>query len=197
LKGVVDNFSAQDYTGSKQLVIINDNPNYFYFTKRPYIKIVNFPFRFPYLKLKSNISVYYCDGEFCVWWADDDKYESWALSVIAKYLKRDDNCLALYPYYKCMPDIEPSKIEGAENDMCIVKKSYWLQTGGYDVYEKTNYSFIRKAKDSGNYRTCRMNDDEIYFHWMCRRGRKDIWKPSPKEDYIYNPDRKPPEKIEL
>lgn len=80
LEEAIESFLNQDYTGKKELVILNDMPEQKLQYDHPEIRIVNSPVRISPLGKKFNECVNLCRGDVLFVWDDDDIYLPWRIS---------------------------------------------------------------------------------------------------------------------
>lgn len=74
LEEAVESFLRQDYSGPKELVILNDYANQTIEFDHPEVKVFNLPYRIEPLGKKFNYTANLCSGDILFCWEDDDIY---------------------------------------------------------------------------------------------------------------------------
>lgn len=87
IENTIQCFLDQDWSGPKELIILNDCKYQKYFYNHPEIKIVNIEDRIPILGKKFNETVKLCQYNFLATWEDDDIFLKHRLSYSSKNLK--------------------------------------------------------------------------------------------------------------
>ena len=167
---VIGYFLRQDYGGKKELVILNDDPSMHLVYKHPEVRIFNWPYRFSNLRNKINEATRCCKYEIIFPWADDDVYERWALSVVAKNLG-DMPFVVLYPFWKHSSD-SCRLINSVQRGMYIIRKKLWDEIGGYPEDAKTDADIQKMVKLLGLYTEVKLKDNEVYYTWRSNITRK-------------------------
>lgn len=81
LPQAVECFAQQDYPGEKVLVVLNDQKNIKYNTKKENVVIINLDERYTTLGEKRNACSLAVDGDLLLPWDDDDLFETWRISL--------------------------------------------------------------------------------------------------------------------
>jgi len=81
LEEALESFHRQDYTGEKELVILNDYVGQELIYRHPEVVIMNAPRRFRTVGEKRNACIAMCSGEVIFPWDDDDISLPWRISV--------------------------------------------------------------------------------------------------------------------
>lgn len=87
LEESVESFLRQDYTGPKELVILNDYANQTIEFDHPEVKVFNLPWRIEPLGKKFNYTANLCSGDVLFCWEDDDIYLPNRISYSLKKIK--------------------------------------------------------------------------------------------------------------
>lgn len=74
IEEMIECFLRQDYAGTKQLIILNDDVDQFLSFDHPEVRIVNSSNRFDTIGEKRNAAVELCDYDLIMPWDDDDLY---------------------------------------------------------------------------------------------------------------------------
>lgn len=72
LEEAIFSFLQQDYTGGKELIVLNDREDQVLVFDHPEVKIINYPERIEPLGKKFNTNVNLCGGEVIAVWENDD-----------------------------------------------------------------------------------------------------------------------------
>lgn len=89
----IESFHRQDYTGEKELVILNDCPEQRLEYEHPEVYIINTPKRFRTIGEKRNANIALCSGDVIFTWDDDDISLPWRISRCLEYK-------GTHPYFK-------------------------------------------------------------------------------------------------
>lgn len=146
LEETIQSFLQQDYTGPKELIIVNDYGKQTLVYDHPEIKIFNFPELFETLGDKENFCIQQCKYEIVAIMDDDDCYLPNHLSNIAKYFTEGTDLLHWQRgIYMSWPKIEA--ITQIGNSGIVFSKKIWEQVGGYPK-EQAGYdmTFVLKIK---------------------------------------------------
>jgi len=93
IEEAIESFHMQDYSGKKELVILNDCDSQTLVYDHPEVHIINTPKRFRTIGEKRNAAIAMCSGETIFPWDDDDISLPWRISISLKY--KNDR-----PYFK-------------------------------------------------------------------------------------------------
>ena len=80
LEEAIKSFLRQDYPGSKELVILNDQPEQELVFEHPQVRIINIKKSFRSLGEKRNACAALCSHDWLFVWDDDDIYLPWRIS---------------------------------------------------------------------------------------------------------------------
>ena len=80
LEEAIESFLRQDYTGAKELVVLNDHVEQQLIFDHPEVRIINSGERIVPVARKFNECVDLCNGEVLFPWDDDDIYLPWKIS---------------------------------------------------------------------------------------------------------------------
>lgn len=98
LQECIQSFLEQDYTGDKEMVIVNDAYNVEYYYEHPQIRIYNLKDRFSSIGQKLKWGMEQCKGEYIYRLDDDDLLTPWGLSLVHSYIEENPD----YDVYRCM-----------------------------------------------------------------------------------------------
>jgi len=100
LEEAVYSFLMQDYTGEKELVILNDYEEQDLIFEHPEVRIYNVKERYPTLATKMNDLLDMCKYEYLAPWAPDDICMPWRLSVSVERMNKGGPLLHIPDNYK-------------------------------------------------------------------------------------------------
>jgi len=87
LEEAVESFLLQDYPGSKELLVLNDQPEQELVFKHPQVRIINVGKSFRSLGEKRNACAALCTNDWLFVWDDDDIYLPWRISWSMQMVK--------------------------------------------------------------------------------------------------------------
>lgn len=128
LEEALYSFLQQDYSGTKELIIVNDYPLQTLIFDHPEVKIYNLKETFKTIGEKENFAIERCSGELIAVWDDDDIALPNHLNNINKFWHEDTNLLhwnngVFYNH----PNI--TSLMGLGNSGIVYSKKVWEQIG--------------------------------------------------------------------
>jgi hypothetical protein len=124
-------FLDQDYTGPKELVILNDCQYQKYFLDHPEVRIVNLSEKIQLLGVKFNETIKLCKYDLLATWEDDDIFLKHRLSYCVNRLKNDK----VFHTYNCLIEKKPQIIQPYYaycHSTHLIDKNLFYEISGYD-----------------------------------------------------------------
>lgn len=135
LENSIQCFLDQDYSGPKELVILNDCKYQKYVFDHPEVKIVNLEEKIPILGVKFNETVKLCKYDLLATWEDDDIFLKHRLSYSSSRLK---NNLIFHTYSALIE--EQKQIIKPFCSYChsthLIDKNLFYDIGGYKTDDR-------------------------------------------------------------
>lgn len=163
LDEVVHYFLNQDYSGEKEMIILNDDPEVKIIFDHPEVKVFNWNFRFDNIIKKLNAGMELCKNKIIFPWADDDIYEPWAISVMAEKM-HSKPFMTWQPYYKHRGH-NINLIGRPEYPMYAISRKFWKEIRPIPEDKKGLYYVVKRAKELGIYECAVLSQKEIFYHW--------------------------------
>jgi len=179
LEEAIESFLRQDYTGRKELVILNDMPGQELIYDHPEVRIINFSERITPLGKKFNDCLELCDGDVLFVWDDDDIYLPWRLSFSINNMKngifhtmnaffelgRDEALKAGRNFFHCNLAFERALLVDAglyaEKDNRSLDIEFMERLGVQSQHiEEENYFYIYRWSGTGSYHGSQWDDSK-------------------------------------
>lgn len=163
LMEAVESFLRQDYTGEKELVILNDHPEVLIEnTGYDEIVVINCPRRFRTVGEKRNACCALCSGRIILPWDDDDIHLPWRISLT---LERMTNLHYFKPdrlwYWANGTMSERKPIAHAQGGW---SKELFDQVFGYDhIQSGQDQTIERRFEKTGLRATGEITPDETFY----------------------------------
>ena len=197
LPNIIKSFINQNYSGKKEFVIINDDPDVNYKSKHPEIRIYNLPYKLRNLREKYNLGVNLCHGELFMPVADDDLYEPWAIDLSVREIK-EYPFMAINGFWK--KGSSGTVPRGNINGLYICRKEFFKQMGCFDVWDLDKLengilslspeNFMNRVRKTNHYREYDIKDKKDFFFTWVLGADHSGWHEDDQEKYIIK-DRKP------
>jgi len=169
LEEAIESFLKQEYSGKKELIIVNDYPKQNLVFNHPEIKIYNLDKTFKTIGEKENFAVNKCSGNLIAVWDDDDIALPNHLENIAKYMKNND--LLHWGKAIFMNDDKITDITGVGNSGIVYTKKVWEEVG-YHPHENAGYdmTFVFKIKSKKNPKVITAMPENNEVSWVYAWG---------------------------
>lgn len=134
LEEAIESFLRQDYSGPKELVVLNDYPLQRLYCSAPNVRIVNSEDRILPLGAKFNKLLELCVGDILCPWEDDDIYLPWRISYSVDHMQ--DGVFHSQYHWLLAQDgtLEYSRFFGHCN--LAVKRSLVEEVAGYRNWDR-------------------------------------------------------------
>ena len=147
-------FLEQDYSGPKELIILNDCKYQKYVFDHPEVKIVNLDEKIPILGVKFNETVKLCKYDLLATWEDDDIFLKHRLSYSSHRLKND----VVFHSYNCFKETKIKLIEpyyAYAHSTHLIDKNLFYDVGGYEELDvgHIDLSLMKKISDKTGFYT--------------------------------------------
>lgn len=167
LEEAIESFLRQDYTGPKELLVLNDLAEQHLVCDAPGVRVINIPARFRSVGEKRNASVALAAHDVFFVWDDDDIYLPHRLSYCVEKLKTQGR-----PFYK------PSRAWVLNGDTLLGPAANLFHSGACFTRELFNaahgYSHVGSGQDAdfemrvgpllqGDKNDDRIAPEEIYY----------------------------------
>lgn len=129
LEEAITCFLAQDYTGPKELLILNSFPRQTLICDAPNVRIINLPERPPSLGDARNLAIEHAAGTHLITFDDDDLYLPHHLSLMAEHFGGNDWIWFSRQFYSEHDRIK-SVVGGSANVVAFTKAA-WEAVGRY------------------------------------------------------------------
>lgn len=146
LEESIYSFINQDYTGPKEMIIVNDYPLQKLVFDHPEIKIYNLDTTFATIGEKENYAMSKCSADIICQWDDDDVALPNHLENVATYFDETTDLLHWHRgvYFN---NNNITAITGLGNSGIVFSRRIWKQLGGYPIenagYDMTFVMTIR------------------------------------------------------
>lgn len=162
-------FLEQDYSGSKELVILNDCKHQQYIFDHPEVKIINLDEKIPNLGVKFNETVKLCKYDLLATWEDDDIFLKHRLSYSIERLKKD----LVFHTYDCFIEKKLQLIQRYYaycHSTHLIDKNLFYDISGYDEMDigHIDMKIMKKINDKvGHYtqQISNMKDRFYIYRW--------------------------------
>jgi glycosyltransferase involved in cell wall biosynthesis len=147
LEESIYSFINQDYSGKKEMIIVNDYPLQKLVFDHPEVKIYNLDTTFATIGEKENFAMSKCSADIICQWDDDDVALPNHLNNVAKYFTEGSDLLhwSKGVFYN---DSEITAITSLGNSGIIFSRKIWEKLGGYPIenagYDMTFVMSIRE-----------------------------------------------------
>lgn len=139
LEEAIESFHRQDYTGEKELIILNDMVGQVLRYDHPEVKVINTPCRFRTVGEKRNAAIAMCSGSVIVPWDDDDISLPWRISLSLKYKGSRKYFKATKAWLWQNGEVKPEPVANVYPSMACWDREFFEQVGGY--------AFIQSGQD--------------------------------------------------
>lgn len=167
LEESLHSFLLQDYSGEKELVIVNDYPLQKLVFDHPDVRIYNLDETFTTIGEKENFATELCKGDVICQWDDDDIAMPWHLKNVEKYFTKDSDLLHWQNGVYFNNDAITA-ITSVGNSGIVFSKHIWKELGGHPI-ENAGYdmTFVLKIKSrSKNIILASPPDNEVSWFYM-------------------------------
>lgn len=172
LEEAVESFLKQDYTGEKEIIILNDFKDHKLYFDHPQVKIFNLEKRIFPLGKKFNEVANLCTGEIIFAWEDDDIYLPNRVSLtVSRLLAESKKIFHTRQAYveasekKLMNSIEYWKTSVLFHSNLAMYKDVFKKCGGYTEIDEIDLDSrsIEKFFKIQNYKSEKINQNEIFY----------------------------------
>ena len=173
LEEAIESFIKQDYSGKKELVIVNDYPLQKLVYDHPDVRIINLDKTFATIGEKENFAVEQCKSEIIAVWDDDDIAMPNHLSNIAKYFVEGSDLLHWHKGVLFnVPTIQA--ITGLGNSGIVYSKDIWRRVGGHPLENAgydTTFVYSIRLQEGAKLVFADPADEEVsWFYMLGGRG---------------------------
>lgn len=169
LENSIQCFLEQDWSGPKELVILNDCKYQKFFYDHPEITIVNIDEKIQTLGAKFNETIKLCKYDFLATWEDDDTFLSNRLSYSAKNLHNK----LIFHTHDGFIERQPKKIikkNSYFHSTHLLNKNLFEDVGGYDELDTRDIDirFMCKLRNRIGKYSHQTNYNDIFYiySWM-------------------------------
>lgn len=166
LEEALYSFLQQNYSGKKELIIVNDYPLQELVFDHPEVKIFNLKKTFTTIGDKENFAIENCSGDLIAVWDDDDVALPNHLSNIAKYWKEDTNILHWEKgvYYN---NNNITSITSLGNSGIVYSKKIWEKIGKSPIENAGgDTTLVSRIHAHGNVVNAAPPNNEVSWFYM-------------------------------
>lgn len=163
LDEAVEAFLRQDYSGEKELVILNDLSELTIECDLPEVRVVNMPYRMKTIGEKRNACVALCRGDVIFPWDDDDIHLPHRISYCLQQMKNRRYFKANKLWYWRNGELSPEPKEAVAHAMGCWSTEFFDEVNGYP-HIQSGQDMALEERFKGEYRHIEDTPEErIYY----------------------------------
>lgn len=163
LEEALESFLRQNYTGDKELIILNDFKENTLSYDHPQVKIYNVKEHIMPLGKKFNETVKLCSGDILMPWEDDDIYLPNRISYTVDHMEN-----GFFHVGFAYLDLPGNKLQLSGNHFhcnMAVEKSLWDKVGGYSEIDNCtlDVELMARLKKEANFKIPNFDFKDIFY----------------------------------